>query len=158
MKNSLWRLSLLAALSALLSCFMVVLATPAHAVGWSGQQCYTADGYGAKVCTQVYTVTDGTAIRVEQIQVCAYRVVELYYNGFEKSKNAYMDFYGNDGTGEWKGEASLPDTGKGDCNVNTAVSIRMGKSACYFAKGTLALNGWPDRSWWTDGHVTGGGC
>lgn len=132
---------------------------PAQALGWSGQRCDNqANANASKVCVQVHTIAHGSGVYVDQAQVCAYKVPQLYYNGFQGTKGNTIQFWGSGGA--YLGAVNLNSTGAsqgGSCSY-TSFLMAMGNGACYHAYGTEDLAGADDAWYGVDGKVIGGAC
>jgi hypothetical protein len=138
---------------------LLTFASPAHALGWSGQRCDNqAANSAAKVCLNIHTIPSGNGMRVDQVQLCAYKMPQTYYNGFQGTKSNQITFQGS--SGAYLGFMTPADTGAsvgGVCNFTNA-QIQMGMGACFLAYGTLNLAGSGDGQWSLAGKVLGGAC
>jgi hypothetical protein len=144
----------------LLGLGIVTLApAPAQAYGWSGQRCDNqASANAARVCAQVHTAQTSSGARVDQIQVCAYKMPQTYYNGFQGTKTNYAQYWGSGGA--FLGGDNLNSTGAsngGSCSL-TNVYAKMGNGACYVVMGTLDLLLANDGSYYIRGSILGGAC
>lgn len=143
----------------LAACLSLFTSAPAQAYGWTGFRCDDqSNSNSSKVCVRVHTYQSGGGLRVDQTQVCAYKVPQLYYNGFQGTKGNTIQFWGSGGA--YLGFINLNGTGAsqgGSCSLTNS-QFQMGNGACFHAYGTLDLAGWPDGHWGVDGAVTGGAC
>lgn len=139
---------IIAALAALFAALaLVLIAPPAQAYGWSGQNCMTQAGNGARVCVQVHTVPRGSGMRIDQIQLCAYKVDNVYGNRFQGAKTVNVEVRGSGGA--LLGYVPLWDTGgasyAGVCSYTNTV-VDGGNGASFAATGKLILKTFPDAS------------
>lgn len=150
---------LVALLIGLAGALVMLIPSPAQAYGWSGVRCDSQISDNAsKVCVNVHTSPSGNGLRVDQVQVCAYKVPQLYYNGLNDTHGNTIQFWGSGGA--YLGFVNLNGTGAsqaGSCSL-TNMNVQMGNGACYHAYGTMNMPGRTDIHWGVDGKIIGGAC
>lgn len=141
------------AASALLFLTMLVATTlaasPAQAVGWSGQRCdNTVEG--VHVCVQIHTVNPGsTSYTVDAVQVCA--TMNRANNHVRGITRGTVLLPGN----PWRYD--LPYVAKGSCGY--AYPNYRTSNGCWSAKGDVDLSVYPDNDHWSvGGRILGGAC
>ena len=151
---------LIAAVAALFAALAITVtaATPAQALGWSGQRCdnrqagtgSVSDGY--VVCAQMHTVALANGkIWIDVVQVCM---------GMTKANNHISGSFQNSWNATGGAWGTVPNTDKNGCAYDypSKAAGSVGAGACYSAGGRINRWLFPDTTWGVSGRVQGGAC
>lgn len=130
---------------------LVIGSAPAQAVGWSGQRCdsVTLDG---KVCVQVHTYWDGAKVRIDTVQLCAYKDPNQTQAGhFRSTKNSTIN---TNLSGAFLNEAT-PGAG---CAYTNWTSQKLPNQSCYAVDGRMDVTAFSDPLYHIVGNLSGGPC